>query len=261
MSGALASAAYNLASLRAALKPFRLHFFPRVGSTNDHAAKLRRRGELFAPAVVLAGRQIKGRGRGSNTWWSPPGNLAATYVLPIEQHLQPHQLPLVAGLIVRNVVARLSSIDDIQLKWPNDLLYADRKLAGLLCERIEKADLIGVGLNANFTERDAPKFLRQRIVSLQMILGRPIDRGEIIVEIARELRRVLSHPDELPFAQLLKEYDRHHALVGRRVRVIGGNLETEIKGTCAGLDSMGRLLVRNGQTSARIIAGHVLLDS
>ncbi len=63
--------------------------------------------------------------------------------------LEPHQLPLLAGLAVRNAAAELSGDDGIDLKWPNDLLYGGKKLGGLLCERIHKADLIGLGLNVN----------------------------------------------------------------------------------------------------------------
>src|SRR5947209_3185186 len=61
---------FSLPRLRESLKPFRLHFYPRLHSTNDHAAKLRKKNQLFAPAIILTAHQIAGRGRGSNTWWS-----------------------------------------------------------------------------------------------------------------------------------------------------------------------------------------------
>ena len=74
---------YDLKRLRAALKPFRLHWSPTLRSTNDHAAEVRRRGELYAPAVVLTGRQTAGRGRGAHVWWSGPGCITVTFVLPV----------------------------------------------------------------------------------------------------------------------------------------------------------------------------------
>ena len=143
------SNSFNLAQLRPGLRPFRLHWYPRLGSTNTQAAKLRRQRKLFAPAIVLTGRQLAGRGRGNNSWWSLPGCLTATFALPVRDHLAPHQVPLLAGLAIRDVLAELSGINDIQLKWPNDLLYQDRKLGGLLCERLDHLDLIGLGLNVN----------------------------------------------------------------------------------------------------------------
>ena len=93
--------AFHLARLRKELKPLRLHWFPRLRSTSDHAAVLRKRGDLFAPAVVLTGHQTAGRGRGTNAWWSDTGTLTATFAFPIDERVAPHQLPLLAGLAVR----------------------------------------------------------------------------------------------------------------------------------------------------------------
>src|SRR5437762_7116797 len=170
--------AFNLDLLRAQLRPFRLCWYPRLGSTNTQAAKLRRERKLFAPAIVLTGRQIAGRGRGNNSWWSAPGCLTATFALPVRDHLAPHQVPLLAGLAIRDVLAELSGITDIQLKWPNDLLYQDRKLGGLLCERLDHLDLIGLGLNVNVAAGDIPKPLRQRSTSLLIISGRTTDLND-----------------------------------------------------------------------------------
>src|SRR3954453_14661495 len=138
---------FQLDRLRRSIKPFRLHFFTRLRSTNDHAAVLRKHGKLFAPAIVLTSHQLAARGRGSNTWWSGDGSLPVTFVLPVQEHRLPHQVPLIAGLAVRNAIAAHSGIEDIQLKWPNDLLHSGKKLGGLLCERLDRVDLVGLGLN------------------------------------------------------------------------------------------------------------------
>src|SRR5437588_1486919 len=119
---------FQLERLRREIKPLRLYWFPCVGSTNDHAAALRKRGELFAPAIVLTGNQTAGRGRGDNTWWSQSGVLTVTFVFPIDERIAPHQLPLLAGLAVRDAVASLVPHARVQLKWPNDVLVKDRKL-------------------------------------------------------------------------------------------------------------------------------------
>jgi len=250
---------FDLSRLRTQIKPFRLHWFPRLRSTNDHAAALRKRGELFAPAMVLTGRQLAGRGRGSHTWWSGPGCLTITFVIPIEEHLAPHQVPLLAGLAVRNAAAEIAQDQRVALKWPNDVLYDGRKLAGLLCERVHKADLVGLGLNVNLDPRKAPAALRERITSLASITGREFDMADALVAVARHLRTTLLHRDERLFSHFLHEYDSHHALVGRRVSVInnGGPPAT---GKCEGLDSTGRLLLRDrNRTLHRIVAGQVQL--
>ncbi|HMO25116.1 MAG TPA: biotin--[acetyl-CoA-carboxylase] ligase, partial [Tepidisphaeraceae bacterium] len=163
---------FSLASLRPQLKPWRLHYFTRLGSTNDHAARLRRDGKLVAPSIGLASRQTRGRGRGSNRWHSPAGCLTVTFALPIDETRLPHQLPLIAGIAGRRAVARLIGSDQLKLKWPNDLLHDDLKLAGLLCERVERVDLIGLGLNVNTDPRDTPSAVRDRVTSLRAITGR-----------------------------------------------------------------------------------------
>jgi BirA family biotin operon repressor/biotin-[acetyl-CoA-carboxylase] ligase len=249
---------FNLSRLRTAIKPFRLHWFSRLRSTNDHATLLRKRGELFAPAIVLTGNQFSGRGRNSNTWWSGPGSLTVTFVLPIDADLSPHQLPLIAGLAARNAVAQLSGNNDIQLKWPNDLVYRRQKLAGLLCERVHKADLIGLGLNVNY-DPGTPRALRDHMVALEQIRGEPIDKTDALIAVVTHLHPMLSRPREYPFGVLLREYDTHHALVGRRVKVNGTPGEPALSGTCQGLDSMGRLLVRGNGQVHRVIAGHVAM--
>ena len=250
-------ARFNLARLRDGLKPFRLSWFPRLRSTNDQAAAMRRSGALFAPAVVLAGRQTAGRGRGSNTWWSAGGSLTVTFALPVDEGIAPHHLPLIAGLAARNAAAELSGDNGVQLKWPNDLLYGGRKLGGLLCERIDKADLIGLGLNVNLDAATAPLHLRERVISLATIASRPLDMTAVLIGVAQHLRQMLAHGAERPFAEVLRDYDSHHALIGRRVSVAVNEGEAPLSGRVEGLDGMGRLLLRSRNRLHHIISGQV----
>jgi BirA family transcriptional regulator, biotin operon repressor / biotin---[acetyl-CoA-carboxylase] ligase len=250
------TSSYDLARLRKGIKPFRLHWFPRLRSTNDHAIALRQRGDLYAPAIVLTGHQLAGRGRGSNAWWSGAGSLTVTFAMPIEDGVAPHQLPLIAGVAVREAVSDIIGDDEVvQLKWPNDLLVNGRKLAGLLCERAFKADLIGLGLNVNVSATDVPETLRERVTSLSQVARKEFDLTDVLAKIARHFHTALSHRREQSFAAVLKRYDAHHALVGKRVRVTA--TESPVSGRCEGLDSMGRLLLKDGQKLHRVIAGHV----
>ncbi len=251
------SNSFQIEALRRQIKPFRLHFFSRLKSTNDHATTLRKRGKLFAPAIVLTGHQLAGRGRGSNTWWSGEGSLTVTFILPVQEHRLPHQIPLLAGLAVRNAIAAHSGIDDVQLKWPNDLLHHGRKLAGLLCERVDRIDLIGLGLNVNVKMSDVPRPLRQRVISLADIAGVSFDMTLLLADIAHALHQNLSRRDEPPFAQMLREYDRHHALVGKRVSITNVPGEPPLNGMVIGLDSMGRLLLKGRSGISHVIAGQV----
>jgi BirA family biotin operon repressor/biotin-[acetyl-CoA-carboxylase] ligase len=186
--------------------------------------------------------------------------LTATFVIPVHEQLSPHQIPLIAGLAVRNAVAELTASEAIALKWPNDILFKGRKLAGLLCERIDKADLVGLGLNVNLDSARAPRDLRGNIASLAEVRGgAPLDMTHVLATVAAHLHRLWSRGGAgQPFGAVLKEYDAHHALIGRRVSV-ADNGARPVSGRCEGLDEMGRLKLREprGGTLHRVVCGHV----
>jgi len=251
------SNSFRLTELRQRIKPYRLHWFPTLRSTNDHAAALRKRKKLFAPAVVLTGLQTAGRGRGANTWWSRAGSLTVTFVIPTDDRIEPHQLPLIAGLAARNATAELSGSDAIQLKWPNDLQFEGRKLAGLLCERVLNVDLVGIGLNVNLNPHDSPKELGRSIASLAQIRGEPIDMTNVLATLALHLQLTLKRATSSSFAAILREYDTHHALIGRQVCVTHAPTEPATCGRCEGLDSIGRLLLQQRGKLHHVISGQV----
>jgi len=183
--------------------------------------------------------------------------LTVTFVFPVEEHLSPHQVPLLAGLAVRDAAAELSGQKKVALKWPNDVVFDGKKLAGLLCERVMKADLVGVGLNVNVDPRKAPAALRPQITSLAAIAGRAIDMNDALVAVARHLHAALSRRGERLFAETLRRYDDHHALVGRKVSVVEAGSGKLISGRCAGLDSSGRLILRDRKRTHPVLAGQV----
>ncbi|MDB5296926.1 MAG: biotin/acetyl-CoA-carboxylase ligase, partial [Phycisphaerales bacterium] len=202
---------------------------------------------------------------GAHRWWSGGGGLTVTFVLPADDDaLAPHFVPLLAGLAVRRAAVRLLGGDPpggsaVQLKWPNDLQIAGRKLGGLLCERVRRADLIGLGLNVNVDPADAPDDLRDRVTSLRVAAGRPLDMTDVLAAVAAELREVFHRLPEKPLPALLQEYAEHHALTGRKVTVLdAGGDGRAVSGRCEGLDDTGRLLLRDRTTLHRVIAGQVM---
>jgi BirA family biotin operon repressor/biotin-[acetyl-CoA-carboxylase] ligase len=251
---------FQLRTLKTALKPFKLHFFTRLRSTNDHAARLRRERRLYAPSVIVAASQTAGRGRGSNTWWSGKGSLTVTFVLPADANTPPHHVPLLAGLAVQRALTSLVGEGLVKLKWPNDLLHDDLKLAGLLCERSDNVDFVGLGLNVNVLIDDIASSLRHRVTSLRAITGRTIPLGEVVAAVASQLASLLLQKDYGSFSAILREYNRVHALTGRMLRITEAGENRVVQGTCEGLDSEGRLILRTSSGPRRIVAGHVELS-
>lgn len=245
---------YELPRLRKELTGWRLIYRAVLRSTNSFALARRQAGDLPVPAIILTGKQTAGRGRGRNLWYSTEGTITVTFALPVNSILPPWRIPLAAGLAVRRAAA-LFSREPVELKWPNDLLINGRKLAGLLCERAEQVDLIGVGLNVTTDFRHSPKPVRERAVSLAEVGPGSLSMTTVLIQLAREVRGLL-HSADMTDSALIQEYDRYHLLVGRQVTIDRGE-EGIVTGRCTGLDHTGRLLLQDGQTTHRIISGQV----
>ena len=244
---------YDLPRLRDGLRPVRLHWMPLVDSTSDAAIELRRAGELFCPAVAVAGRQTAGRGRKGDAWHSGPGGLSVTFAFATGDDAPPPQeIGLVCGVAVRRAVAEFGG-GAIGLKWPNDLAHAGRKLAGLLCERIDGVDFVGIGVNL-WPEIDWPAGVAAQSTTLADVTGRRPDKTDALLAVARHVRGVLLDAPTR-WAAVRDEFLAHHTLADRRVAV--DREAGRVEGVCAGVDPSGRLLVRDAGGVHAIVSGTV----
>ena len=127
---------------------FDVRHYDSIGSTNDEAMRLAREGAVHG-TVVHADEQTAGRGRLSRRWLSPPGNLYLSIVLrPDVPAARSAEIGLVAALAVADAVdALLPQQVRATLKWPNDVLVRDGKIAGILLEQADDTLILGIGLN------------------------------------------------------------------------------------------------------------------
>ena len=255
--------------LGARLVPFSLRFFDELGSTNDAAVQLLSERALQPPAAVVAGHQTAGRGQRGKGWFSSPASLAASFV--VSAGMRPaHQLPLLVGLTVREVLAAViecmespaaatsSPLDPLELaggvriKWPNDLLINGRKVAGILCERRQGADIIGIGVNIRHEPGEIPAELRSVSVALADIAPAP-DRWELLASLAQAMqRRVCDMPHDESWTWVLQQWPAYDALLGREVEV--SMPQGSVSGTAHGIDQDGQLRLVTGAGESVIIA-------
>jgi len=134
-------------------QPFRTVLLDAAGSTNREAFERAKAGEV-GPLWVVARRQTEGRGRNGRPWASEPGNLYASLLLRLAHPANVQQLALLAGVAVLEAIraaAPSKPIEQLRLKWPNDVLIAGAKCAGILCESQPSAGgrvvVIGIGIN------------------------------------------------------------------------------------------------------------------
>lgn len=234
------------------LAPARVLVYARLGSTNQTAVQRLEAGTLTAPALITTSLQTRGCGQRNNTWWSDAGSLCATFVLPIDPTMPVGQVPLRAGLAVAEMLARHLPRSSIQLKWPNDVLVGNHKIAGILCQRLRDCDVIGIGLNVRVNGNEMPVAIRHHATSLHMHISRAPRRDALLVELWMELQRQLARAD------WLAAYTPHHVLLGRRVRVrVGQELR---EGRCQNVDAEGCLQVDLGDATIRVTSSEQFIQ-
>jgi BirA family transcriptional regulator, biotin operon repressor / biotin---[acetyl-CoA-carboxylase] ligase len=219
-----------------------------TGSTNADLLARALAGEPEG-AVLAAEEQRAGRGRMGRTWTAPP-RAALTFSLLLKPAVPPARLgwlPLLAGVAAAAAVTTVTGVDT-RLKWPNDLLAADAKLAGILAEAAGDAVVVGIGLNVSTepAEFPSPRPGALPATSLRAAGATAPNREDILLAILegferwyRAWQQAGGDPDR---SGLRPEYIRLSATIGRTVRaeLPGGQA---LSGPAVGVDSDGRLLV------------------
>ncbi|MCG2888452.1 MAG: biotin--[acetyl-CoA-carboxylase] ligase [Sulfolobales archaeon] len=187
--------------------------------------------------VVVAEEQTKARGRFGRAWYSPKGGLWVTYVMKDFEAERVPDLTLANALAIRKALERYVKA---KIRWPNDVVVNDKKIAGVLVEAIARGDkataFVGFGVDTNVTE--FPKDVRATSVLLET--GKLVDNDELMFEIISLTKEYL----RLNLSQLAKELDNYSSLNGREVRISGEGWEKRCKALF--VDFMGRLVTDCG---------------
>lgn len=215
---------------------------PVVDSTNAEALRELQAGRL-PPFVLLAERQVAGRGRRGRAWVSPfAENLYYSLLLRVEGGVNRLDgMSLVVGLGLLSTLRALG-LNDVGLKWPNDVLVRGRKLAGILLELSgDPGDVchlvIGIGVNVNMLS--GLQAIDQPYTSICSELGRAVDRNDLVVQLNTQLSRYLDLHREQGFAALREEWERNHLWQGRAVSLSAG--AASVEGVVLGVDNSGAI--------------------
>jgi len=230
---------------------FQIHHHERLSSTSDEARRLADSGAPHG-TVIHADEQAAGRGRFGRTWFSPPGNLYLSVLLRLNLPLaRGSELSFVTAITVADAVdALLPKQSKAVLKWPNDVLVNDGKIAGILVENLGEAQIIGVGLNILETPRNAP-YKTTTLVGAGGIATVDGARDILLDRFAAHLAAWTEHGFEPIRAAWLT---RAHP-TGTPLRAsLGGRTE---EGLFAGLDPDGAMLLDTPDGRKRIVAAEV----
>lgn len=227
-------------------------YWSRVNSTNDKILDMARRG---APegTVALADEQFAGRGRRGSTWHSPSGMGVWTSIL-----LRPRQVPvedlppfnLCAAYAVSLAIEKTVNIQT-QIKWPNDVLINDRKVAGMLMEsRTLPAGgiqdegpcvILGIGINVNQTMEDFPEPLNQNAISIRGATGQAVLREPLLCIVLEQLEQIYHRFLNNGFIHFLSEIKPRLAWRGRLVELTDESYA--VQGRVLDIEEDGSLLL------------------
>ncbi|WP_010134092.1 biotin--[acetyl-CoA-carboxylase] ligase [Ochrovirga pacifica] len=182
-----------------------------IDSTNRFLKDLAKNGKIENFTTVVANHQTQGKGQQNTTWFSSPNqNLLCTVCVDL-QRLDLSMLPVVNFLVattIRKVVASFLSLENkIAIKWPNDIMSYQKKIAGILVENTIKSHKLGtcfIGLGLNVNQQIFPDYL-SKASSMALIEKTTFDRDEILTELIHSLKEVMTVSYITKYHQEIKE--------------------------------------------------------
>ena len=240
-----------------------VHYWDEVDSTNAALARLLKTGASEG-TVVIADTQTAGRGRVGKPWFSPPGvNLHLSVVVePAIPVTDAHFYTLIGSLAIADALANYDVA--AQVKWPNDVLVNNKKIAGVLSELQIAGDhvnslILGIGVNVNINRSSMNQQYGEAAAgatSLLEVLGHTVDRNVLAARILENLERrhfqFLAHGKQSVIAEW-----RKRSFLGRRVTIHEGGIHVE--GIAVNLDDQGCLVVTlDDGSDAHVREGEVL---
>lgn len=246
----------------AAMRLAKLEVVTVTDSTNQRLLLAAGRGDIHAQAC-LAEYQTAGRGRRGDRWFAPPGS-GVCLSLGWRFETPPATLSALGLCIGIAVVRALTAVGAraLGLKWPNDVLYAGRKLAGILIEMRSEFGgpcvvVIGIGVNVHL-DTGARARIPQPTADLAEACGAPVSRNRVVAALIDALFAALATFGERGFPPFEAEWRHVDALDGRRVRL---DLPARaVVGIARGVSPAGMLMIEHDERLEGFVSGQVRLE-
>lgn len=217
----------------------KLEIFDTIDSTNSYL--LSQAKSANSGWVCLAEQQTKGRGRLGRTWHSPHGmNLYCSLIWRFSNHHDISNLAIAIAVMVANAIKEYGINNGIQLKWPNDVMFSNRKLAGILLERSNNAVVIGIGVNLNFSDPAEKNW-----ISLSEIIQKSINRNQFAALLLDELFSKISVFQRQGLSPFLSDWRARDYLIGKNITVHAA--DTTLSGIMQGINDAGELIMQDQQ--------------
>lgn len=244
----------DLEKIRHALTPelhddLQISILDQIDSTNNYLLEhIRSDTPCGLPYhVVIAEQQTEGRGRHGSEWTSPYGHNVYFSLAWCcgKDSSELSGLSLAAGIAIIRTLKRFG-IQDLTVKWPNDIYYHDKKLAGVLIDLVGESHdrttmIIGIGINTYLSNKSGSA-ISQPWVSLYDILGTLVDRNQLIATLSEEVINMIHQFDNSGLQPFIDEWNAHDGFRGQRVVLF--NSAQKYNGIMQGIGKHGELILQ-----------------
>lgn len=247
----------NAAQIQAALQCGTAVVFDEINSTNEYL--LNQCQTLESGSVCLAESQTAGRGRRGRQWYSPLGQnlyFSMLWKYPAPQSDTLSSLSLVVALVIAETLTELG-VENVQIKWPNDIYYQGKKAGGILIEsKIDRNGIslvIGIGLNLAMQTID-PTIVNQPWADFARF---HFDRNQLAATLAKRLQAMLVAYPTTPLESYLARWRQFDCFYQKPVKLVTAN--GDIHGISQGINQHGELLLENDQGITAYAIGEISL--
>lgn len=234
--------------------------FQSLKSTNDLASEMAA-GCTDEGEVITSERQTLGRGRLGRSWHSPE-KVGAYISIILRPKISPDNAP---GLSIMTALAAAETFEKycpgkVKIKWPNDILIDNRKVAGVLTELYTKNNkidyvIIGIGININQKQTGFPQTIRKLATSLRRVSGKKINRAELTAQFLGHFEKEYKKYQKNQLAGSLKRVRAYSSLLGQTITLKTG--DKLITGQAIDIDQTGALIIETDGKKLAVSGGEV----
>lgn len=229
----------------------RIFRFKSIDSTSDY---LKDKEDIENFDLAIAEIQTKGRGRRGNNWVSSKGMALFSFALKAEKDISIEEyskLPLVTGVSVLRGIKRIEELD-LKFKWTNDIYLDDKKLSGILVEKVNDFFIIGIGINVNNKEMGAAE---ETAVSLTNKTKKNYIIDDVIFTVIDEFKKCYKRFCDGEWEYILNEINSRNYLKGKKINIVSTN--RTVTGTADEIAQDGRLEVEISGTKKLFDIGEI----
>lgn len=239
-------------SFETRLIDFEIEYYSELDSTNKYIKDLDS-SEKDEGLVIVAKRQLKGRGRKGNDWYSPAGTglYFSIFLKPMISTENLSKINMIISLALYNVLKRNYPV---KMKWPNDIYLDDKKIAGILIESNIEGDsikdvIVGVGCNTN--QRSFPDKLTKKAGSLFLYNGEAVENKSLLFNVLNEFGRLYSGfiKDGIDY---FEKWKQELGILGQEIKVKSDS--SFIQGKVADIDVQGNLILVKENGDRKIVS-------